>query len=98
MILEGVKIGIGLTGSFCTFDKILPQLQKMVDEGAEIIPIMSTNASNTDTRFGSAEVFKEKIEEITGKNIIETIVDAEPLGPNNAIDIMVIAPCTGSWE
>lgn len=95
-MLEGVKIGIGLTGSFCTFEKILPQMQKMVNEGAQVIPIMSASASCTDTRFGKAEDFKEKIRAITGKTIVETIVDAEPLGPSNAIDIMVIAPCTGN--
>lgn len=96
MELEGVKVGLGITGSFCTFDNIMPQVQKMVDQGAEIIPIMSANASNTDTRFGMAEVFKSRIKEITRKDIVETIVDAEPLGPKNAIDVMVIAPCTGN--
>lgn len=96
MELEGIRIGLGITGSFCTFDKIIPQMQKMVEQGAEVIPIMSTNASITDTRFGEAEAFKNKIKEITGKEIVETIVDAEPLGPKNAIDVMALAPCTGN--
>lgn len=96
MLLQGVKIGIGLTGSFCTFDKVLPQIQKMIEEGAEVIPIMSQNAFSTDTRFGRAEDFKQKIESITGKKIINTIVEAEPLGPNNMVDVIVIAPCTGN--
>jgi dipicolinate synthase subunit B len=95
-MLEGIKIGFGLTGSFCTFDKVLPQMQKLAEEKAQIIPIMSSTASHTDTRFGKAEDFKKKIKEITGREVIDTIVDAEPLGPNNMIDIMVIAPCTGN--
>lgn len=95
-MLQGLKIGIGITGSFCTFDKIIPQIQKMIDQGAQVIPIMSPNASCTDTRFGKAQDFKEKIKEITNNNIVETIVEAEPLGPNNMIDVMVIAPCTGN--
>lgn len=95
MVLQNVKIGIGLTGSFCTFDKVLPQIEQMVNECAHVIPIMSGSASKTDTRFGKAEEFKNKIKLITGNDIVDTIVGAEPLGPNNMIDVMVIAPCTG---
>ena len=94
MSLKDLKIGIGLTGSFCTFEKVLPQMQKMINEGAHVIPIMSYVASSTDTRFGNTQNYKDKIKSITGTDIVETIVDAEPLGPNNMIDVMVIAPCT----
>ena len=75
---------------------MIPAIQTLIDEGAEIFPIMSNNASSTDTRFGKADEHKEKIEKMTGKKIISSIVDAEPLGPNNLIDILVIAPCTGN--
>ncbi|HOA79819.1 MAG TPA: dipicolinate synthase subunit B [Defluviitaleaceae bacterium] len=94
--LNGIKIGFALCGSYCTYDKVIPAIQTLIDEGAEIFPIMSNNASSTDTRFGKADEHKEKIEKMTGKKIISSIVDAEPLGPNNLIDILVIAPCTGN--
>lgn len=94
--LKGIKIGFALCGSYCTYDKVIPAIQTLIDEGAEILPIMSNNASSTDTRFGKAEEHKEKIEKMTGKKIITSIVEAEPLGPNNLIDILVIAPCTGN--
>ena len=94
--LKGIKIGFALCGSYCTYDKVIPAIQTLIDEGAEIFPIMSNNASSTDTRFGKADEHKEKIEKMTGKKIISSIVDAEPLGPNNLIDILVIAPCTGN--
>jgi len=94
--LKGIKIGFALCGSYCTYDKVIPAIQTLIDEGAEIFPIMSNNASGTDTRFGKAEEHKEKIEKMTGKKIITSIVEAEPLGPNNLIDILVIAPCTGN--
>ncbi|HOQ16259.1 MAG TPA: dipicolinate synthase subunit B, partial [Defluviitaleaceae bacterium] len=94
--LKGIKIGFALCGSYCTYDKVIPAIQTLIDEGAEIFPIMSNNASSTDTRFGKAEEHKEKIEKMTGKKIITSIVEAEPLGPNNLIDILVIAPCTGN--
>jgi len=65
--LKGIKIGFALCGSYCTYDKVIPAIQTLIDEGAEIFPIMSNNASSTDTRFGKAEEHKEKIEKMTGK-------------------------------
>jgi dipicolinate synthase subunit B len=94
--LEGVRIGFALCGSYCTYSKVIPQMQKLVDEGADIYPIMSNNALRTDTRFGKAEDYIDRIEKIAGKKIIRTIVEAEPLGPKNMVDILVIAPCTGN--
>ena len=96
MELEGIKIGFGLTGSFCTFSKTIPKIKELVKMGAEVIPIMSFNAYNTDTKFGKAKDFINDIEQITSKKIINTIVDAEPIGPKKMTDIMVIAPCSGN--
>lgn len=94
--LKGVRIGFALCGSYCTYDTVIPEIQKLIDEGAEVFPIMSHNAYTTDTRFGKAQEHIDKIEKMTGKKIIKTIVEAEPLGPQNIIDILVIAPCTGN--
>ena len=86
MELEHKKIGFVLTGSFCTFSKTIPKIKELVKMGSEVIPIMSYNAYNLDTKFGKAEDFINEIEEITGKKIIHTIQDAEPIGPNDIID------------
>lgn len=96
MLLEGIKVGIGITGSFCTFDIIVEEIKRLVEEGADVYPIMSFNSYNFDTRFGLAEVWREKIEHITNKTIISTIQEAEPIGPKGLFDIMVVAPCTGN--
>lgn len=96
MKLEGKKIGFVMTGSFCTFKSTIPQMRKLIEEKAEIVPIMSFNAFNLDTKFGKAQDFINEIEDITGKKIIHTITDAEPIGPKKMTDIMVIAPCTGN--
>lgn len=96
MLLENVKIGIGLTGSYCTFSKVIPEIRKMVEQGAEVFPIMSEATYRTDTRFGNAKDFVGQIEALTGKKIIATITEAEPIGPKSLLDIMVIAPCTGN--
>ena len=96
MELEHKKIGFVLTGSFCTFSKTIPKMKELIEKGAEVIPIMSFNSYNLDTKFGKAQDFINEIEEITGKKIIHTIQEAEPIGPKRLTDIMVVAPCSGN--
>ena len=96
MKFKDLKIGFALTGSFCTFSKTIPKIKELVKEGAEVIPIMSYNAYELDTKFGKAEDFIAQIEEITGNKIIHTIQGAEPIGPKKMTDIMIIAPATGN--
>lgn len=96
MNLKDKNIGFCLTGSFCTFKNTILQMKELVKEESNIIPIMSYNAYKKDTRFGNAKDFVKEIEEITKNKIIHTIKDAEPIGPKNMTDIMIIAPCTGN--
>ena len=96
MELKGIKLGFALTGSFCTFSKTIPKIKELIKKEAEIIPIMSFNAYNFDTKFGKAQDFIKEIEDITGKKIIHSIVDAEPIGPKKMTDILIIAPCSGN--
>lgn len=96
MKLKGKNVGFAITGSFCTFDKIINELRNLKKEGANIIPILSFHAGSMDTRFGKAADFKKKIEDITENKLILTIADAEPIGPQELLDILIIAPCTGN--
>ena len=96
MKIKDKKIGFILTGSFCTFKYTIPQIKKIMEEGGVVIPIMSKNAYNMDTKFGTALEFIKEIEEITGKEIIHTIQGAEPIGPKGLTDILIIAPATGN--
>ena len=96
MEVKGKKIGFVLTGSFCTFSKVIPKIKELKILGADIIPIMSDNSYNLDTKFGKAEDIVKKIEEITEKEIIHTIQDAEPIGPKHLTDIMIVAPASGN--
>lgn len=96
MKLAGKNIGFAITGSFCTFEKILQELQRLKEAQANIIPIFSFNAAAMDTRFGRAADFVEKVTAITGNQPVLTIAEAEPLGPQEALDILLIAPCTGN--
>ncbi|KAA0548178.1 dipicolinate synthase subunit B [Bacillus sp. BGMRC 2118] len=94
--LKGKRIGFGLTGSHCTYDAVMPQLQKLIDEGAEVLPVATHTVMNTNTRFGKGEDWVAKLEEITGNKIIDSIVGAEPLGPKIPLDCMIVAPLTGN--
>lgn len=91
-----LNIGYALTGSFCTLEQSLKQIEKLIIIGHNVLPIMSYNCASISTRFGRAEDFIERIEKMTGNHVIRTITDAEPIGPKNMTDIMVILPCTGT--
>lgn len=94
--LTGLNLGVALCGSFCTFSKSIKLIEKLVAMGINVFPIMSYNAYDTSTRFGNNLDMVYKIESITGRSTIHTLVDAEPLGPKNMIDALLIAPCTGN--
>ena len=97
MKLGGKRVGFAFTGSFCTFKTVIDELKNVKKENADILPIMSFNSYNLDTKFGKAEDFINEIKEITEKDeIIHTIQGAEPIGPKKLTDVMVIAPCTGN--
>ena len=96
MELADKRIGFAITGSFCTFDQILPVVEQLVAAGADVTPILSFNASQLDTRFFKAVDFKRILEEMTGNDIIDDLVHAEPIGPKKLLDLIIIAPCTGN--
>ena len=91
-----MNIGFGITGSFCTHNKVLEMIKNLVKSGHNVIPIITETVAKTDTRFGVAEQFLKSLKDITKNEVISNIVQAEPIGPKNMIDILVIAPCTGN--
>ena len=90
------KLGYCFTGSFCTLARSFSILERLVLAGYEIVPIMSENVYYTDTRFALAEEFSGKVERLVGRKVIHTVVDAEPLGPKEPLDGLIVAPCTGN--
>ena len=91
-----IKAGFALCGSFCTFKRVIPEIERLQNAGIDVVPIMSYNAYSTDTRFGAAKDFIDRIEKITGHEVIHTLTDAEPIGPKKMIDALLIEPCTGN--
>lgn len=96
MDLEGKTIGWGITGSHCSYDEVVPQVVRIIEAGANVVPVMSHTAVTTTTRFGSGENLAKLLAEITGNDPITTIVDAEPTGQQKTFDCFVIAPLTGN--
>ena len=89
-------IGYAFCGSFCTLSASLKQLRMLVENGYDVLPIMSRNVRTLDTRFYKAEDFYREVVNITGREPVCTIEDAEPLGPAVKLDLLVICPCTGN--
>lgn len=89
-------VGFALCGSFCTFEKAIEEMKKMVDAGYDVYPVLSEHAAVTDTRFGLASDFRDEIEQICARSAITTFTQAEQLSSKNLINALVIAPCTGS--
>lgn len=96
MSLSGIKIGFGICGSFCTFEKAFQSAKGLVNQGAEVFPIMSFNAAGISSRFGTAGENRKKFEQICNHKLIDTIEDAEPIGPKKMFDVLVVAPCTAN--
>lgn len=96
MRLKGVKVGFALTGSHCCLDQVMPQVRRVVDEGAEVFPIISGSVDSTDTKYGTSEKWKNILKEMAGREAINTIVGAEPIGPQKLLDVVLVAPCSGN--
>ncbi len=89
-------IGFAMCGSYCTHKYAIEELTKLVGMGYDVVPIVSENVYSTDTRFGTAKELQDKLYGLTGRNVISSIVDAEPLGPKVKLDALIICPCTGN--
>ena len=90
------RVGFALTGSFCTLEKAIRAMEETAREYPNMVPILSETTGATDTRFGRAADFRQAAEEICGHGAVESVREAEPIGPKQLLDVLVIAPCTGN--
>ncbi|MFC7685363.1 dipicolinate synthase subunit B [Ureibacillus sp. GCM10028918] len=95
-MLEGKRIGLGITASHCTYEDVIPKIENFTKVGAIVVPIITHSVLTAATRFGTGEEWIQKIEALTGEKVVSSIVEAEPFGPKNPLDCMVIAPMTGN--
>lgn len=94
--LSGKRIGFGITASHCTFPELEAMITQLLEEGADVHPVVTYSVVHANTRFGTGEEWIQKIEQLCGRPVVSTIADAEPFGPIIPLDCMVIAPLTGS--
>ena len=92
-----MKVGLGITSSFCTLNQVLKTVYELTEMGYDVYPVISENISKYDTRFGKSEEFISNIEKLAGKKVIKDIVGAETFGPKNPMDVMVVLPATGNF-
>ncbi len=92
---DKIRIGFAMTGSFCTFNRVIKALEAMTSK-YDITAILSHHSATMDTKFGKAELLYKHLSDITKKPIIDSIVKAEPIGPKGLFDVLVVAPCTGN--
>lgn len=93
--MEKKKLGLALCGSYCTYEKLFANAEALAGD-YDLYPIMSDTAAETDTRFGTAAAHIRRLMDLTGRKVITTIAEAEPLGPTVGLDALLIAPCTGN--
>lgn len=91
-----MRLGFALCGSFCTFGRVIKVMEELAQKGYTVIPVMSTAAATTDTRFGTAEYFRSRIADICGREPICDIASAEPIGPKKLTDVLIVEPATGN--
>ena len=96
MELMGKRIGFAITGSFCTYEQIKPAIEGLIENGANVLPILSYSAAGHDTRFMKAADLRGYLEETTKNKVLDSIVEVEPIGPKKLLDLVIIAPCTGN--
>ena len=95
-MLQGKRIGLGITASHCTYEDVVPRITSLREAGATVVPVVTHSVLTTTTRFGSGEEWVKRIEELSGSKVIKSIVEAEPLGPKLPLDAFIIAPMTGN--
>lgn len=91
-----LRIGFALCGSFCTLDRVTAQMEELVKAGHTLIPILSDAVRTTDTRFGTAQDWIERVTALCGRAPLVSLTEVEPLGPKDMLDVLIVAPCTGS--
>ncbi len=96
MDIKGKKIGFAVTGSFCTLNRALNAAQSLKKAGAELYPIFSDSVWQMNTKFGLAAEWEQRFSSLCGREVIKTIVEAEPIAPGNFLDIMAVVPCSGN--
>lgn len=94
--LSGVRVGVAMAASHCNLARAVATMKELVDEGAEVTPIVSPSILSVETRFGSPAYWREQIAESANREMLLSIPDVEPTGPQHWFDVVMVMPCTGN--
>jgi len=94
--MEQLRVGFAFCGSFCTMSKAIDALERTAGRYSQLVPIVSETVADTDTRFGAAHDFMREIQRVCDRRVIASVKDAEPIGPQKLLDVLVVCPCTGN--
>lgn len=94
--LSGVRVGVAMAASHCNLGRAVATMKELVDEGAEVTPIVSPSIFNVSTRFGTPDYWRAQIVESANRDMLLSIPDVEPTGPQHWFDVVLVMPCTGN--
>lgn len=94
--MQTIRLGFAMCGSFCTYETVLEELERLREQFSDIVPIMSETSYFTDSRFGPSERFIERVELICGRTVLKSVPETEPIGPQKLLDVLLVMPCTGN--
>lgn len=96
MKLEEARVGFALCGSYCTHKSVLEALEVFAPQAKQVIPILTEKSGREDSRFGTNQALRTRLETICAHPVWDTIQQVEPIGPKKLLDLIIIAPCTGN--
>ena len=59
--MKKITLGLAMCGSFCTFSRVLDAFEALDREIYDFVPVMSKISFETDSRFGPAAQFRERL-------------------------------------
>ncbi|PSR23784.1 MAG: dipicolinate synthase subunit B [Sulfobacillus acidophilus] len=94
--LSGVRVGVAMAASHCNLGRAVATMKELVDEGAHVTPIVSPSILSVATRFGTPDFWREEIAHSSNHELLVSIPDVEPSGPQHWFDVVLVMPCTGN--
>ena len=71
-------LAFAVCGSFCTLEDALGAAQALTAQGWTLLPVMSF-AAQQDTRFGTGESWRQRLQAVTGQPVLDTLQAVERL-------------------
>lgn len=94
--LSAVRVGVAMAASHCNLSRAVATIRELVDEGAEVTPIVSPSILSVSTRFGTPDYWRDAIKDSANREMLLSVPEVEPTGPQHWFDVVLVMPCTGN--